>query len=325
MTMRHLTEKEAVQIADQSYEVDVKMVPVKINGEHIVWETQHNFKDEDTGLHGYVLKNENTGEVVISFEGTQLNRGMGEAVNDLETDVFGIVLGDRSYTGNTEHKYTGSPVQDQLIAGGHAELDEDGNVRILNENQFTKAAPIVDQYIEKYGKDNVTFVGHSLGGGLAEYFAVQHDTEAIAFASAPTYHLLTDEQQKQVKNGDFKNQIISYTYPDDVVGTWFDQAIGSVYYMSDPSDVNGRWFDTHAVNENYAVDKLFDENGYFRSEILYDGTLHTQLKNSPLKMKNNGVHNFSILIKSEIMKMYAREVEDNAHLIEKTEKSFKNF
>lgn len=324
--MGSLTGWEAVKIAEQSYEADLKNIPVVINGKRITWEkVEEPIIDKETGLKGYVLQNKDTGKVVISFEGTQKDRGMEQLVNDLETDAFGIFLGNQSYTGNDSDKYTGSPIQDMRIANGLAEIDEDGNVRTLTENQFTKAAPIVDKYIEEYGKDNVTFVGHSLGGGLAEYFAVQHDADAITFAAADVYNLLTDKQQQRVKNGDFKDQIITYTYPDDIVGTYRTQPIGSLYYMSDPSEIGIRWFETHGISKNYVIEELFDENGYLKPGVLYDAELGIQLKSSPLEMKNNDVHGFSIVIQSEIIKSFAKDLEENTDLIKNTEKSFDNF
>lgn len=129
--MGTLTGQEAVKIAKQSYETSVKEIPVTVDGKRITWErVEEPIIDKDTGLKGYTLQNKDTGEIVISLEGTQFNHGTVQALNDLETDFFGIFLGNQSYTGNTTTKYTGSPIQDMRIANGVAELDEDGNIRI---------------------------------------------------------------------------------------------------------------------------------------------------------------------------------------------------
>ncbi|MFP3442937.1 hypothetical protein R0K18_34900, partial [Pantoea sp. SIMBA_133] len=77
---------------------------------------------------------------------------------------------------------------------------------------------------------NITFVGHSLGGGLAQYFAVNHDSNAVTFAAADIYSLLTPDQQQRAINGEYKDNVISYTYPDDMVGTYYKESVGSVYY-----------------------------------------------------------------------------------------------
>ncbi|MEN1969810.1 lipase family protein [Lentibacillus sp. N15] len=323
-----MTEFEASTIAWQSYWENVKDVPIELNKDHtIIWKNLDTIEDKDTGLKGYVLQNEDTGKVVISFEGTQLNHGTGQLLNDVSEDVFGIGLGGQSYTQQgTTSKYTGSQYQDSMLAGGHAEIDEEGNFRTINKNQFTEATPIVDEYVEKYGKENITFVGHSLGGGLAEYFAVQHDASAITFASAATYSLLTDEQQQRVKNGDYKDNIISYTYPDDTVGAWiYKQSIGSTYYMSDPSEPSMLGISTHTMKDNYVKDRFFDEDGYFKAGLLYDSELGMQINHSPLEMKNNGIHSFSIVIQSEIIQSFAKDLDINTDLIKNTEKSLEKF
>lgn len=41
---------------------------------------------------------------------------------------------------------------------------KDNTIIYNNKNQFTEADQVVKKYIIKYGADNITFVGHSLGG-----------------------------------------------------------------------------------------------------------------------------------------------------------------
>jgi len=324
--MGKITDIEASQLAYQAYEEYKGNIPIIVDGDYIDWKTTETIQGKNTGLNGYIFENEETGQIVVSFEGTQLEKGTTQAVNDLKTDIEGIIFGGSNYTKEERNagEYRGSPSQDGLIAGGNARIDQDGNFIRITENQFTVANDIVKETVEKYGKENVTFTGHSLGGGLAEYFAVKYDVDAITFASAPVYDLLTDEEQKRVANGDFKDQIISYTYSDDIVGT-FKDSIGSKYYMNNPQESEGKNFDNHGITESYRAETMFDENGYFKAELLYDETLHRQLTRSPLEMKNNGIHGFSIIIKSAILKAYALDIEKNANLIENTETSFKRF
>lgn len=326
MTMGELTDIEASLIAEQTYN-DIDAVQARVKGKHIEWNAIETIQDKNTGLNGYIFENEDTGEIVVSFEGTQLNEGFEQAINDIREDISGIVIGGSNYTKPERNAgtYRGSPSQDARIASGSARVDQDGNFIIINENQFISADEVIKETVEKHGKNNITFVGHSLGGGLAEYFAVKYDTSAITFAAADVYDLLTVKEQKLVKSGNFRDQIISYTYPDDLVGTFYNQAIGSTYYMSNPQEITNIGLATHGMKENFRVDNLFDENGYYKAELLYDETLHRPLTRSPLEMKNSGVHGFSILIKSAILKSFALDVEKNADLIESTENAFKNF
>src|SRR5699024_11919974 len=80
----------------------------------------------------------------------------------------------------------------------------------VNKNQFTEADHVVNKYIEAHGAENITSVGHSLGGALAEYFAVKYDSHAVSFAAPDIHNLLTKEQRRMVADGDFKDNIISY-------------------------------------------------------------------------------------------------------------------
>ncbi len=323
--MGKITDNEASWIADQSYSNMNGTIYISNGNKVTEWNVIDSIRDQETGLKSYILEKENTNEIVVSFEGTQLKKDTTQAANDLTEDVQGIIFGDSDYTTSEQKRgtYTGSYYQDNLIASGNARVDQDGNFIRITKNQFTVADDIVKETVEKYGKENVTFTGHSLGGGLAEYFAVKYDTDAITFASAPVYDLLTDEERKHVDNGDFKDQIISYTYPDDMVGT-FKQPVGSVYYMSDPQEIENINLDNHG-REKFTDKSNFDKNGYYKAELLYDETLHRQLTRNPLEMKNNGIHGFSIMIKSAILKAYALDLEKNADLIESTEKYFKQF
>src|SRR5699024_639386 len=170
--------------------------------EEVIYNVIETIEDKSTGLHGYVLTN----EIVISFEGTQTKNGFTQSVNDIQEDIDGIVLGDSNYT-EVEGKavtYRGTPSQDALLASGQAKI-EDGKFIRVNKNQFTEANPVVNKYIEAHGAENITFVGHSLGGALAEYFAVKYDSHAVSFAAPDIHNLLTKEQRQMVADGDFKD------------------------------------------------------------------------------------------------------------------------
>lgn len=325
MTMGKIKDIDISQLAYQAYEEYTENIQITIGKEAIIWKTVDTLQVKETGLNGYIFENETTGEIVVSFEGTQLEKGTTQALNDLTEDIQGIVFGDSNYTTREQKSgvYRGTPSQDARIASGDAKVDSKGNFITITENQFTVANDIVNETINKYGKDNVTFTGHSLGGGLAEYFAVKYDTDAITFASAPIIDLLSPEEQKRVKNGDFKDQIISYTYPDDMVGT-FKSSVGSVYFMSNPQEIENINLDNHG-RDNFNLKSNFDENGYFKAEMLYDETLHRPLTISPLELKNKGVHGFGIIIKAQLLKAFSRDLENNADLIASTEKSFSNF
>src|SRR5690625_2370350 len=181
--MGKINDQEASVIARETYSRGKDKILVTSNDQsrstYTVIET---IEDKSTGLHGYVLENEITNEIVITFEGTQTKSSMTQSLNDIQEDINGIVFGDSSYTEveGKSVKYRGSPSQDALLASGQAKIENGKFIRV-NKNQFTEADPVVNKYIEEHGAENITFVGHSLGGALAEYFAVKYDLQAVWF------------------------------------------------------------------------------------------------------------------------------------------------
>lgn len=312
----HIKDLEAATISENTYQDDVLQIKIKISDDvKTSWYPIETIKSADTGLDGYVLKNPATNEIVISFRGTE-----PDSLKDYEEDLHGIILGDSDYTKKEHGKtpYLGTPSQDASLTTGKAKLNsKDKTLTYTNKNQFTEAAPIVEKYVKKHGANNIVFTGHSLGGGLAQYFAVKHDSNAVTFASADVFDLLSKEDQERALNGEFKDNIISYTYPDDFVGTFYKHSVGSVYYVGDPAVNNGKTLKTHRI-KNYVSEDMYNEEGYFLPHLLYGEKIKGQLQSSPLELKNRGVHDFHIRIQTELMHQLAMEMEESEELIAAT-------
>ncbi|NYV28454.1 DUF2974 domain-containing protein [Streptobacillus felis] len=104
-------------------------------------------KDEKNGLDGYILENKNTGEIIISFRGTEKTK-----INDIKND---IQLSER------------------------------------NNDQYLEAYKQVKEYLESSkNKGKVALlVGHSLGGGIANYISRRLiNTQAVTFDPAPVVY-----------------------------------------------------------------------------------------------------------------------------------------
>lgn len=323
----NLKDYGAAEISRETYKRNEQDITISTNHEVITYKVIEPIEDPETGLHGYVLQNEkNDDDIVISFEGTQKDEGATQLIRDGKEDINSIIFGDSDYikAESKPQKYRGSPTQDALLTSGQAKI-EDGKFIKINKNQFTVADPIVTKQVQKYGAENITFIGHSLGGALSEYFAVKHDSHAITFAAPDIYNILTDKQKQKVNNGDFQDNIISYAYPDDLVSSYNHRVIGSTYYLSDPNeDELKQSLKNHSL-KNYTKKSLFDKDGYFIPKLLYTHGLVGHPETSPLQLKNNGVGNFNILIQASIMRRYSQQVEEKADLIERTEKALKGF
>ncbi|CAK7009681.1 calcium-binding protein [Saezia sanguinis] len=76
------------------------------------------------------------------------------------------------------------------FTGTNTTLDEHLNTNIpaglgVPTEQVRRALLLTLQTIQKYGEDNITFTGHSLGGGLASLMAMFFGKEAVVFDEAP--------------------------------------------------------------------------------------------------------------------------------------------
>src|SRR5699024_11724016 len=81
--------------ASETYVRNTENVRIELpDGEKVTYNVIETIEDKSTGLHGYVLENEITNEIVISFEGTQTKNGMTQSINDIQEDINGIVFGD---------------------------------------------------------------------------------------------------------------------------------------------------------------------------------------------------------------------------------------
>lgn len=134
----------------------------------------------------------------------------------------------------------------------------------------TKEAKEFYEYVKsKYGGEDIaiSFTGHSLGGGLAEYMAVESGRPGItfnapglkdhkgSFRSAVVPHplgrlgvtlwdgfneLVGNPNYKKEKQGkDYSNQIRNYTIGGDPVGEWGEHP-GSTYRLGGPNDNSQR-------------------------------------------------------------------------------------
>lgn len=317
---------EAAEFAAQAYERNLPEIVVhNIDGSKVTWNIIETIHDKDTGLHGYVIAHPETNDIVIAFEGTNMNEGFDQKAKDIREDIEGIIFGDSNYPIKEVPKnYNGSPAQDASLVAGNAKIKNGKYIELTKKNQFTEADPIVKKYVKKYGSENITVVGHSLGGALAEFFAVKYNLNAITFAAADAYSLLSEENKKRVDRGEFKSKIISYTYPDDIVGTYYRHSIGSIYYMSDPISRTSKGLSNHGII-NFTDKNLFDESGYFIPDVLYDETLKGTLTKSPLALKHQGVSDFHIVIKGEILAELALRMKRSEMLIENTGQALKGF
>jgi len=142
------------------------------------------------GLHLSVYKNNNTNQYVIAIEGTKPTD-----INDLITDASQLM------------ESTDTP------------------------KQYTLARKYVKQlrYTDSKYK-NATIVGHSLGGGIAQYLAVSFGMKAYTFNTAGLSSPTLDEDARvfHYDNGYTKNENILNIISSNTKDNWWNTGIDSV-------------------------------------------------------------------------------------------------
>ena len=107
--------------------------------------------DEKTGTSATAFRDKDTGEIILSYTGTNLESGVREGIKDgLKSDIGEIGLG-------------------------------------LGSTHYEPAYKFYEKIREKYG-DNIILTGHSLGGNIAQRVALQYNVQkTIIYNPAPLY------------------------------------------------------------------------------------------------------------------------------------------
>lgn len=71
-----LSDFDAAKISQQTYKRNQDFIIVDNGDRKVIYNVIETIRDEETGLHGYVLENEETKEIIISFEGTHPSEGL---------------------------------------------------------------------------------------------------------------------------------------------------------------------------------------------------------------------------------------------------------
>lgn len=116
--------------------------------------------------------------------------------------------------------------------------------------QHNLAVANAEQLCERYGNDNITYVGHSLGGGLAALCSMVTGARAITFNAANVnsitkrrnYTFSENKIDAYVMTLDPLNAIQSQSPNDDIL----DKANGTIHYVS-PSRLYLKPLDYHSI------------------------------------------------------------------------------
>ncbi|MBC1798494.1 hypothetical protein HCA55_17280 [Listeria booriae] len=199
--------------------------------------------------------------IVFASRGSELN--LAEFKKDwINTDMNDLAFGLNPGLESTQNKvfdqlnntkipgFLGMKIKDVSLPGIPKIPESHGN-------QFAEYKVFVDQTVTKFNPQDYSFTGHSLGGTLAQVMAVTFQKEAVTYAAANPYRILSPEQKQLVRQGYFKDMITDYRHMGDPVGVGIPgMIIGRQFIMA----TNGAELPLlgHKIN---TFAGMFDSNG----------------------------------------------------------------
>ncbi|ASR45440.1 hypothetical protein B4V02_01320 [Paenibacillus kribbensis] len=188
-----------------------------------------------SGFDATVFYNEKTDQVIIGYRGTEPpDRPKWSVAMDWGTDINDVV-GGRAKTLEEVHQYYENnkgevdKLPPQVQSAFHQYEAQYQN------NQFTQAQNLYDVVKKQYPSAEISTTGHSLGGAEAEYVAVRNGLSSVSYNAPSIVHLLPDDLQKKVKNGDFQKTNVAYVNPKDTIGSGAKDAkphVGTTYFIN---------------------------------------------------------------------------------------------
>ena len=219
--------------------------------------------DEKTGTSATAFRDKDTGEIILSYTGTNLESGVRESIKDgLKSDFGEIGLG-------------------------------------LGSTHYEPAYEFYEKIREKYG-DNIILTGHSLGGNIAQRVALKYNVQkTIVYNPAPLYtkfrQMLANLLSKgQERTGDiFLNNFTSSTirtiaYPMKIIS---NNILSVLSFIPEEYEVNEleKTFTGQIVTIRSEYDWLTHGAEFLNGK--YIGILYT--------LKNGKIHSILDILNSE--------------------------
>lgn len=179
-----------------------------------------------------------------------------------------------------------------------------------DSDQFTQYHAFVSQTLKKYKTKDFSFTGHSLGGALADYEAVQWKKSATTYATARSFNRLSEEQQRLAKQGAYFDLLKDYSHTDDVVGMLPPNA--TVYYQryfmqrnTSKSDLDKHHIGGHLASTFYGC---FTSNGSAEllvkpDEIKHLGQAIKKMANTYFNTLIQGLEDFRVEMEHDVQKL----------------------
>jgi hypothetical protein len=240
MTITNVQDLTYRDLSKQAYGKPATVSMIYPGGEQ-KWEPikSKDFKlhDKQTGFDATVYVNKEVKQIVIAYRGTS-------DIKDVKTDINDVVLGEIKQNQDELKEIEDAKVYRFLNSTPEY---KEKLIQKIENNQFTQADQLAED-VKTYVKQNkklkgyeISTTGHSLGGAEAEYVAVKHSFKSVTWNAPDITHILPDKLQKNVHKGKYKEQIISYVNPKDVIGSGsfkeYESHTGQTVYINEDYNV----------------------------------------------------------------------------------------
>lgn len=200
-----------------------------------------------SGFDASVFHNVTTNQVIIGFRGTEpLDRNFWSKLVDYETDVQDVVFGrykklEEMKINNPELFDDQANLYSTRVGNPEHYIAYKSMIKDRYENnQFHQAQNLYDVVKTEYPDAEISSIGHSLGGALAEYVGVRNEIPSVSFNAPSIVELLPDDLIDKVNRGYFEITNVAYVHPGDTVGSGISDAerhVGATYYIDSTYDV----------------------------------------------------------------------------------------
>lgn len=188
--------------------------------DHHNWKTVTSINDKNSDLQAAMVVPSDEYDAVVKHhqqpsQAIFVSRGTS-SLRDWQTNATELATGA---TPKTLEKITQEQKKEPIYtATNNAHIDPAGTLQqVAEENQFVQYDKFVSKSLKKYKPKEYSFTGHSLGGALATYEAVQYNAPATTFAGANSYRLFNEKQKQDIKAGKYDNKITNYRHYGDIV------------------------------------------------------------------------------------------------------------
>jgi|GEM_PF-1400612 len=188
-----------------------------------------------SGFDASVFYNEDINQVIIGYRGTEPpDRPKWSVLTDWETDLNDVV-GNRTKNLEETHNYMEQYKEEISSLPLHKQMPFIEAESRYQNNQFVQAMNLFDKVKEAYPEAKISTTGHSLGGAQAEYVAIRNGISSASYNPPSIVHLLPDDLQEKVRNGEYLKTNVAYVHPGDSVGSGVksaEQHVGATYYIN---------------------------------------------------------------------------------------------